>query len=212
MQVRNSGRWERPCARWVNGGMALLMIVFAIGLGLPRQVLASRLPEGVPNLLAPDAAQEWRVVHVGDVRGDPDLPVLLATNTQGEQPAAMLIGLDSRNGTEAYSLESDPVIFFVLLADPETITTVYYDTGFAETEQPSGQFRRIAHPAPRELPDFVQSSVPVEAQARVEGPGLSTQQFTHSTRPRTARAPTGCPDGGDSVGARGRERSAVCRG
>jgi hypothetical protein len=139
--------------------MALLPVALPLSLALPL-CASARLPEGVPDLLAPQAAFEWHAVHVGDVHGDADLPVLLVTNTRGHEPAAMLIGLDARNGTEAYALESDPVIFVALLADPQTITTLYYDTGFAAAEQPSGQFRRIAHPAPGELPDFVRSIVP----------------------------------------------------
>ncbi len=142
------------------------VVALAIGVMLPGWgYAATRLPEGVPNILDPEAAQEWHAVHIGDVHGDGDLPVLLVTSIQGERPA-MLIGLDSRNGTEEYSLESDPVIFVALLAGPQTVTTLYYDTGFAAMEQPSGQFRRIAHPTPGEMPDFVRSIVPVEAQAR----------------------------------------------
>ncbi len=164
----------RDDARLARGGLALLTVALAIGLTLPREVFASRLPEGVPNLFAPEVAQEWHAVHVGDVRGDGDFPVLLVTDKRGEAPA-MLIGLDARNGTKGYSLESDPVIFVAMLADPQTITTLYYDTGFAATEQPSGEFRRIAHPTPGQVPDFVRSIVPVEAQARTDGPGLPTQ-------------------------------------
>jgi hypothetical protein len=168
MHSRNRHETRRPSVLWARAGMALLPVALAIGLALPL-CASARLPEGVPNLLAPEARFEWHAVHVGDVHGDADLPVLLVTNTRGHEPAAMLIGLDARNGTEAYALESDPVIFVALLADPETITTLYYDTGFAAAQQPSGQFRRIAHPAPGELPDFVRSIVPVEAQARADG-------------------------------------------
>ncbi len=180
MHVRHKDERPWSSVRWASGRIGLLMAAIGIGLVLPGGIYAAtRLPEGVPNILAPEAAQEWHAVHVGDVRGDGDLPVLLVTSTQGEKPA-MLVGLDSRNGTEEYSLESDPVIFVAMLAGPQSITTLYYDTGFAAAEQPSGQFRRIAHPTPGEMPDFVRSIVPVEAQARTPSGEGSCGGLSHA--------------------------------
>jgi len=154
-------RAEHP----VGATISLAALALALSLACPgRAAAGTGWPDGVPDLLAPGTASAWEAMHVGDVEGNPDLPVLLFVHRQGEEPRALLVGLDARNGRETYTLGSDPVIFVAVLADPDptTVTVVYYDTGFAAAERPSGQFQEVGQPALDDLPPFVRAIVPTE--------------------------------------------------
>jgi hypothetical protein len=102
------------------------------------------LPDGVPDLF--DDTEEWQPYQVGNVAGDSDFPLLMFLHDKGAdkgaaQPAAVLLAVDAQNGSDHWSLASDPVIVIALLADPETITRIYYDAGFAQQGQPSGEYK-----------------------------------------------------------------------
>ena len=174
MRSRNTDELEsgHP-ARWVGGHIAHLILLLTILLIVPRGGYAEgRLPEGMANLPAAQAVPEWKGVLVGNIRDDGDLPVLLMVDPQGQAPA-ILIGLDARNGTEEYSLLTDPALFVAVLTDVGSIATLYYDVGYAVRGTPSGEFREIAHPAPDDLPPFVRSIVPLDAPrpaGRTEAP------------------------------------------
>ena len=113
------------------------------------------LPDGIPNLADPQVGAGWQGYQVGSLNNDPDLPLLMFVNTSGNQPAAMMFGVDARNGKETFSLASDPVILVALFSDPQTVTRIYYDQGFSGNGHPSGQFAQIANPDQKSLPDLL---------------------------------------------------------
>jgi hypothetical protein len=134
---------ERAVAIAVFGSIALTILFIA---GLASAQAQSRFPDGVPDVLSPRSPAEWRAVQVGNVDGNPDFPVIVFVNTTGAQPAAVMMALDAQNGTDRWSLASDPVVLIALFADPNTITRLYFDTAFGQTGRPSGQYAEVDQP------------------------------------------------------------------
>src|SRR3990167_7373700 len=59
------------------------------------------LPESVPNIFDPEVRARFEPVSVANLRDNPDFPMLLLVNKAGEQPQAMVVGLDARNGKDS---------------------------------------------------------------------------------------------------------------
>lgn len=124
-----------------------LSLVLRVALALPAVVQAAgRLPDGVPDLLDPRAVGSWQPHVLGNVKGDPDFPLVVYLNKSGNGPAAVMMVIDARNGTSRWSLASDPVIGIAVFADSQTLTRLYYDQGFAEDGRASGQYGKITGP------------------------------------------------------------------
>jgi hypothetical protein len=116
-------------------------------LALPAVVQAEgRLPDGVPDLLNPRIRASWQSNLLGNLEGDPDFPVVVCLNVSDGAPAAVMMAIDARNGTSAWSLASDPVILIAVFAGPQTLTRPYYDQGFTDDGRPSGQYAKITRP------------------------------------------------------------------
>jgi hypothetical protein len=101
------------------------------------------LPAGVPNIYDSEVRAHFQPLRVGNLRGNPDFPVILVANTTGEQPQGHLLGLDARNGKATWSLASDPIILIVVLAGDTTIQRVYVDVGFAAEGKASGTYAAV---------------------------------------------------------------------
>jgi hypothetical protein len=97
-------------------------------------------PARVPDLLDPAVQARFVVLSVARLGGDPDFPALFLGNITGESPRFLLVILDARNGKETWSLREDAPIFFLLMADAETIQRAFLDEGFAANGIASGSF------------------------------------------------------------------------
>jgi hypothetical protein len=133
---------ERAAAIALFGSIALAIVFIA---GLASAQVQPRLPEGVPDVLS-SRSPEWHAVQVGNVDGNPDFPVIVFVNTMGAQPAAVMLALDAQNGTDRWSLASDPVVLIALFADQNTVTRLYFDTAFGQTGRASGQYTEVDQP------------------------------------------------------------------
>lgn len=118
---------------------------------------AKNLPTDVPNFLDPGVLAGWRSYQVGNLAGNPDLPLVMFLNTAGRGPAAVMMALDARNGTDRFSLASDPAVVIALFSDPKTMTGLYYDEGFVSKGQPSGSYAKVRHPDGASLPNLLES-------------------------------------------------------
>ncbi len=78
-------------------------------------------------------------------------------NTTGEQPQALLLGLDARNGKATWSLTTDPIILIVVFSDETTIQAVYVDAGFAELGKASGNYAVVDEVNSPALPDLLRA-------------------------------------------------------
>jgi hypothetical protein len=96
-------------------------------------------------------------VGVANLLGNPDLPVVLLLNIAGEQPQALLIGLDARNGKETWSLATDPIILIVVFADGTMIQGLYVDTGFADLGKASGIYAVVDEVNSPALPELLKA-------------------------------------------------------
>jgi hypothetical protein len=101
------------------------------------------LPAGVPDIWNPEVRAHFQRVGMANLRGNPDFPVVLLLNTAGEQPPALLLGLDARNGKDTWSLTTDPIILIAVFADETTIQGVYLDTGFVDLGVASGTYAAV---------------------------------------------------------------------
>ena len=114
------------------------------------------LPGGVPNLFDPTVRAQYAPTLMGNLLANPDVPLVLLVHTTGTHPGAVLVALDARNGTDSWSLSTDPIVLIALFADPATITHLYIDSGVLAQGTPSGRFQNV--PDPREmLPDLLRA-------------------------------------------------------
>jgi hypothetical protein len=129
--------------------LALLLTV----VSAPASAGQGELPEGVPNIFDAEVRANFEPVAVINLRDNPDFPMLILIHKEGEEPQAMVIGLDARNGKDTWSLASDPIILIVLFSDPSTISAVHVDAGFSEKGKPSGIYMAVKDPGSLTLPD-----------------------------------------------------------
>ena len=151
--------------RWASSGRRAgwLPLVLGVLLLTARPAGAGALPAGVPDIYDAAVRAHFQPVAVGSLRGNPDLPAVLLVNTTGDQPQALLLGLDARNGKDTWSLTADPIILIVVFADATTLQGVYVDTGFAERGKASGDYTGVEERNLPALPDFLK---PVSAAAK----------------------------------------------
>lgn len=115
------------------------------------------LPKSVPDLSNPEVRAQYQPIQVGNAQENPDLPLLMLVNINGENPKALLVGLDARNGKTTWSLSTDPIVLIVLFADPSTITELYLDAGFTRQGAPSGSYQSVPDPRIEMLPDLLRA-------------------------------------------------------
>jgi hypothetical protein len=132
-----------------------LLLGFVLVTAMPAWAAQPTLPAGVPNIYDPGVQAHFQPVEVGNLRDNPDFPVLLLVNTTGEQPQALLLGLDARNGTDAWSLTTDPIILIMVFSDQTTIQGSYVDTGFVDAGKASGDYAAVDAESLRALPDLL---------------------------------------------------------
>lgn len=147
--VKGGRRLSRPPTGW----LAPLLLLAALA-PVPVWAGQTALPAGVPNIFDPEVRERFEPVAVINLRGNPDLPMLLVVSKTGEQPQAMALGLDARNGKDTWSLKSDPIILIVLFADPSTILAAHVDAGFSEEGKPSGTYMAVDDPSALNLPEI----------------------------------------------------------
>lgn len=153
---------NRPARRTVTFTILLTLLALA---SAPAWAGQAALPEGVPNIFDPQVRAKFQPVAVVNLRGNPDFPMLLLVNTAGEQPQAIVLGLDARNGKDTWSLASDPIILIALFSDPATILAVHVDTGFSEKGKPSGTYLVMENPGSLNLPDLFKAIAATPARA-----------------------------------------------
>ncbi len=145
---------ERMLAMGVLGMVAL---VLALAVAAAASAQTKNLPEGVPDLLNPDAQHEWQAYQAGNLEGNADFPLVMFVNTAGNQPAAVMMAVDAENGTDQWSLTKDPIVVIALFSDPKTINRIYADSGFTENGKPSGNYTEVANPSIETLTGLLQS-------------------------------------------------------
>lgn len=138
---------------------ALALAWMLVCPGLARGEGAVHFPDGVPDLLSPETQAQWQSYQLGNVEGNPDFPILVFLNKAEEQPAAVMVAVNAQNGRDTWSLTSDPAILIALFSDPQTITRLYYDAGFAQDGQASGRYTEIANPEPDRLAEVMSAIV-----------------------------------------------------
>ena len=136
--------------------LSILVVLLAVA-SAPAWADQAALPEGVPNIFDAEVRAHFEPVAVINLRGNPDFPMLILTHKAGEEPQAMVIGLDARNGKDTWSLASDPIILIILFSDPSTISAVHVDAGFSEKGKPSGIYMAVEDPGSLTLPDVFKS-------------------------------------------------------
>jgi hypothetical protein len=176
--MKSHVRGRSRTATWPERALAIALLS-AVALAFMLAIAAvapaaapARLPEGVPDVESLGAPGEWRVYQGQNLQGNPDFPLLMFVNNAGRQPAAVLMVLDAQNGTQQWSMTSDPIIMVALFADPETVTRVYCDAGFLQAGRASGEYAPVSVGDLQGLATFLSSLVPVRdpsgAQPRAE--------------------------------------------
>lgn len=142
--VRCRPGWDTGRRRPSPSTVWLPLLVGCVLLAaVPAWAGAPALPAGVPNFSDPAVQAHYQPVVVGALRGNPNFPAVLLLNTNGDQPQALLLGFDARNGKDTWSSSEDPVIFIALIdvyADEATLQAVYVDVGFVDQGKASGTF------------------------------------------------------------------------
>lgn len=136
--------------------LSILVVLLAV-VSVPASAGQAALPEGVPNIFDAEVRANFEPVAVVNLRDNPDFPMLILIHKAGEEPQAMVIGLDARNGKDTWSLASDPIIVIILFSDPSTISAVHVDAGFSEKGKPSGIYMAVEEPGSLTLPDVFKS-------------------------------------------------------
>ncbi|MFB3817172.1 MAG: hypothetical protein ACE147_05855 [Candidatus Methylomirabilales bacterium] len=154
------------CAPAIHAVARMALLILALVLALATIALGQGpLPEGVPDVLSPGTRDDWRAFHVGNAEDDPNFPLIMFVNTAGHQPTAVLMAVNAQNGTDRWSLESDPVVLIALFAHPPTIARVYYDTGFAQEGRATGQYAVLQDPEPEVVGSLMRSGMAARQQA-----------------------------------------------
>jgi hypothetical protein len=123
----------------------------------PAEAAPATLPSGVPDIHDPEVQMHFQPVRVTNLRDNPEFPVVLLVNTTGQQPKALLVGLDARNGKDTWSLTGDPIILIVALSDDKTIQGLFVDTGFADQGTASGTYAAVDEANASVLPDLLKA-------------------------------------------------------
>jgi hypothetical protein len=171
--------------------LATIALALALAIAAAASAQTRSLPNGVPDLLNPDAQREWQAYQAGNLEGNADFPLVMFVNTAGNQPAAVMMALDAQNGTDRWSLASDPIVVIALFSDPNTITRLYADSGFAQSGKASGSYTEVANPNIDTLTGLLQTVAraqhPADQQPGTEQAQRPTEQ-AHGDQ--QAQAPT----------------------
>lgn len=132
-----------------------LLLGFILVAAMPAWAAQPSLPAGVPNIYDPEVQAHFQPVEVGNLRDNPDFPVVLLVNTTGEQPQALLLGLDARNERDTWSLTTDPIILIMVFSDETTIQGSYVDAGFVDVGAASGNYAAVDAESLPALPDLL---------------------------------------------------------
>jgi hypothetical protein len=151
-----SGTTRRIPPRGHTGWLPLL-VGFVLLAAIPAWAGEPALPAGVPNMSDPEVRAHFQEVGMGNLRGNPDFPVILVVNTTGEQPQGLLLGLDARNGKATWSLNTDPIILIVVFSDDTTIQGVYVDVGIAAEGKASGTYAAVNEANSPALPGLLKA-------------------------------------------------------
>ena len=155
-----------PGRAWFQHRCSAMGVVLACLLLAAGPVWAEgkpTLPGGVPNLFDPAVRAHYQPTLVGNLLANPDLPLVMLINTTGTQPEAVVVALDARNGTDTWSLRTDPIVLIALFADPATMTDLYFDRGFLEQGTSSGSFQSVPEPL-KTLPDLLHALAAIPAR------------------------------------------------
>lgn len=134
-----------------------LLLGVALLVAAPAWAEQTSLPDGVPNIHDPNVLARFTPMSIGNMGGNPDFPLVLLVNTEGDQPRGLLLGLDARNGKNTWSLNADPAILVVLLSDPTTVQEAFVDAGFVDMGKASGNYAAVDKQSLPALPDLLQS-------------------------------------------------------
>ena len=121
----------------------VLAVGFALFAATPGWADPPAFPAGVPNIYDPAVQAHFRPVGVVNLGGNADFPVVLLMSTTGEEPQAILFGLDARNGKGTWSLGTDPIILIVVVSDDTVVQGAYVDIGFADQGTASGEYLAV---------------------------------------------------------------------
>ena len=148
----------------VRRSFSIILVGFVLLAAIPAWAGQTTLPAGVPNIFDPKVRAHFQSVGVENLHGNPDFPVVLLLNIAQEQPQALLVGLDARNGKDTWSLTADPIILIVVLTDGATIQGLYVDTGFADMGKASGNYAAVDEEGLPALPDLFKAVTAPAAQ------------------------------------------------
>jgi hypothetical protein len=154
----SSARYAHTSPGWRAGRLVLL---WAISLVILSSVSAwaghPALPSGVPNIFDPEVQDQFEMLGVTNLGGNPDFPMVLLMNTGEDAPQAILLAMDARNGGETWSIKSDPIILIITFTDPTTIQTLLVDIGFADQGKASGKYATVDDQNSPVLPDLLKA-------------------------------------------------------
>jgi hypothetical protein len=150
-----------------RAGWFMILVGLVLLAGGPAWAGQPSLPAGVPNIYDPEVRAQFQLLGVANLRDNPDFPVVLLGNTASEEPTAILLGLDARNGKETWSLMSDPVILIVVFSDETTIQDLFVDMGFADQGKASGKFGAVDAMNRPALPDLLKAITATAMQTNI---------------------------------------------
>ncbi len=147
--------------RWLDSsrrtGWLPLLVGFVLVAAVPAGAGALALPAGVPDIYDPAILAHFQPVAVANLQENPDLPVILLVSTTEDQPQALLLGFDARNGKDTWSLTTDPLILIAVFADTTTVPGVYVDIGFADRGKTSGTYAAVDEANVSALPELLKA-------------------------------------------------------
>ncbi|HSB69357.1 MAG TPA: hypothetical protein VLH58_03140 [Candidatus Methylomirabilis sp.] len=97
-------------------------------------------PPGVPDLTDHDVQDGLVVLAISLLDGDPHFPVLVLAGSGGGLPRYLLVVVDTRSGKDAWSLQEDHPILFMVFSSSTELRGAYLDEGFAANGKASGHF------------------------------------------------------------------------
>jgi len=124
-------------------------------------------PAGVPDIYDPAIRAHFQPMAVANLQDNPDLPVILLVSTTEDQPQALLLGFDARNGKDTWPLTTDPIILIVVFADTTTVPGVYVDIGFADRGKASGTYAAVDEANVSALPELLKAVPATGKQSKI---------------------------------------------
>jgi hypothetical protein len=148
-------------------GWLPLLAGFVLVAAVPAGAGAPALPAGVPDINDPAIRAHFQPMAVANLQDNPDLPVILLVSTTEDQPQALLLGFDARNGKDTWSLTTDPIILIAVLADTTTVPGVYVDIGFADRGKGSGTYAAVDEANVSALPELLKAVPATGKQSKI---------------------------------------------